>query len=196
MGWKHPQHRAGYLHTAAMCLPTSDLLRAIESFDDFEYAVEAAAKNRAKMSVTEWVDANVRAPVGRRRDAMTTTVTMKTSPEPTEAEMVTMVNKLRASPVARKWLATQKLARAISFDPIGDHVREHRPRGLFAALDDAGDSNYRHADAAEMRDRGWFGKHQVSAGLEIPLDVTKQGEDLIDLDDAGNLIVRREGDRS
>ena len=61
MGWKHPQHRAGYLHTAAMRLPTSDLLRDTESFRDFEYSVEAAAKNRAKMSVVDWVDANLKA---------------------------------------------------------------------------------------------------------------------------------------
>ncbi|ODT68398.1 MAG: hypothetical protein ABS75_20590 [Pelagibacterium sp. SCN 63-23] len=143
-----------HLNTAAMRLPTSQLLDAIEDFRDFAYAVEAAAKNRSKADalndpvnptyVISRMEIDAR-PGGR--DAMTTTVTLKTTPEPTRAEMLAMVEKLRASPVARKWLAAQKLARAMSFDPIGDHVREHRPRGGHIQIDDAGDP-----------DGGWLGK--------------------------------------
>lgn len=171
-----------HLHTAAMTATTSDLLRDIESFDDFEYSVEAAAKNRekmrvvergmkvfddyvaaehkrdelvAKLSVIDWIEANVAPelqPYQRSAtDAMTVTVNVKSSPEPTEAEMIEMVEKLRASSVGRKWLAAQKLARAMSFDPIGDHVREHRPRGRHIQIDDAGDP-----------DGGWWGKGDQS----------------------------------
>lgn len=130
----------------------------------FAYSVGFAAKNRAKGEMLNdpvnptYVISRMEIDGRRGRcDAMTTTVTMTTTPEPTQAEMIAMVDKLRASSVARKWLAAQKLARAMSFDPIGDHVREHRPRGRHIQIDDAGDPN-----------GGWWGQGGRSLNPRTP----------------------------
>lgn len=88
------------------------------------------------------IDARPRAP-----RELTTYVASDAKPAPTQAEMVAMIDELRASPVAQRWLQYQELARAMDFDPIGDHVRPQRPRGRHVQIDDAGDP-----------DGGWWGK--------------------------------------